>query len=258
MSTITLILIIIMICLICLSCLWFIQVKRQRAIERARKSALYNSRITQLHEISVTIAHFLDDQLILFLANRIIHTIHQLNINKLTPAPHSVQVFAQAQDWIKDPGALRTLASATPEESRPKQLSLLKAIVGHIRESLQEHKLTTNDAQQLVKMAKLGKIKSSYYHNQKLANESLQQGDLKYGLLLLHRIKSLLKGAPHLDNELKQQLIACNNQIDEIQKALDEQAPSKQSENKDSKRLADEFDKLEAQQQDWQKKQLYD
>jgi bacterioferritin (cytochrome b1) len=56
-----------------------------------------------------------------------------------------------------------------------------------------------------------------------------------------------------LPNDLQQQLIKCQGLIEKSQQMLKEQ-----SDNASGKRLEEEFDKEEEQEQDWQKKQLYD
>ena len=72
-------------------------------------------------------------------------------------------------------------------------------------------------------------------------------------MIQLKKIKLLLSRVSPLNNELKALLIECDSQIDQTQTIINDQ-----TENSSSQRLSEEFDKLEEQEQDWQKKQQYD
>ena len=253
MSTTTLILIAIAICLICLASLWIVQLNRQRAIERARKTVIYTSQINQLLQIAEATAQFLDDQLIQFLANRVIYSAQKLTENKISLDKRCLHSIEQARSWLNEPKLLRKQARAGKSESLQKQLSLLKSIIQHIRQGVMDHEINRNQAKQLANATKLSKVKFSCFHYQQQASEDLKSGDLSGGMNHFKKIKSLLERISPLNNEFQALLSECDSQIDKIQNTIKEQ-----SDNSGSQRLADEFDKLEEQEQDWQKKQLYD
>lgn len=253
MSTTQLILVAITVCVICLASLWLAQIKRQRAIERARKTVIYNAQINQLQQIAEATALFLDDQLIQFIAKRIQSSAQILTDNKITPDKRSLNSVELAQQWINEPSQLRKQAQKAKPESQQKRLSLLKSMIQHIRQGVLEKQVTRSEAKQLAIATKLSKIKLSCEYLQQQANEHCQNGDLQQGISQLKKIKSLFDQISPLPNDLKQRLIECDSQINQIQETLNEQ-----NESTSSKRLEEEFDKLEEQEQDWQKKQLYD
>ncbi|MEH6450377.1 MAG: hypothetical protein V7765_17005 [Oleispira sp.] len=253
MSTSTLVIIAVLICVICVICLWAVQLKRQRAIERARKTIIYNAQINQLQQIAETTAPYLDDSLIKFIASRIIYNGQLLINNKIIPDKRCHHTIDLAQGWLTEPKSLRKQARKGKKESQQKILTLLKSIIQHIRQGVMEHQVNRSEAKQLAHAAKFSKIKLSCQYNQLSAEEALKAGELQQGIALLKKIKILLKRVSPLPNDLQQQLIECEGLIDKTQQSLNEQ-----NENSSSKRLEEEFDKQEEQDQDWQKKQLYD
>ncbi len=253
MSTTTFIIIAITVCLLCLASLWLAQLKRQRAIEKARKTVIYNVQISQLQQIAEATALYLDDKLIQFLANRIIYSAQILTTNNIRPDKRSLNTIEQAHIWLKEPKKLRIQARTTKAESQEKQVSLLKSIIQHIRQGVLDHEISNDEAKNLANATKLSKVKLSCHHHQKLADESLQSEDFFNAMIQLKKIKLLLSRVSPLNNELKALLIECDSQIDQTQTIINDQ-----TENSSSQRLSEEFDKLEEQEQDWQKKQQYD
>ncbi len=253
MSTTQLILVAITVCIICLASLWFVQFKRQRAIERARKTVIYNAQINQLQQIAEATALFLNDQLIQFIAKRIESSAQILRNNKITPDKRSLHSLELAQAWLNEPGQLRKQAQKAKPESQQKRLTLLKSMIQHIRQGVLEKQVTRSEAKQLAIATKLSKIKLSCEYLQQQASEHCQQGDLQQGVTQLKKMKSLLEKISPLPDDLKKKLIECDGQISNIQETI-----KSQTESTSSKRLEAEFEKLEEQEQDWQKKQLYD
>lgn len=256
MSTSTLVIIAVLICVICVTCLWVVQLRRQRAIERARKTIIYNAQINQLQQIAETTAPYLDDSLIKFLATRIIYNGQLLTNNKIIPDKRCRHTIELAEGWLTEPKSLRKQARKGKKESQQKNLTLLKSIIQHIRQGVMEHQVSRSEAKQLAHAAKFSKVKLSCQHNQLLAEEALKAGELPQGIALLKKIKILLNRVSPLPSDLQQQLIECQGLIDKTQQSLNEQ--NELNENSSSKRLEEEFDKQEEQDQDWQKKQLYD
>lgn len=253
MSTSSLIIIAVLICVLCLACLWLAQFKRQRAIEKARKTIIYNAQINQLQQIAEATAQYLDDSLIQFLANRIIYSAQLLIRNKITPDKRCQHTVDLAQKWESDPKALRKQARQGKAESQQKCLTLLKSIINHIRQSVMEHQTSRNEAKQLAYAVRLSKIKLTCNYYREIAEEALKTEELQQGVTFLKKIKALLSRVSPLPMDLQQQLIDCQVLIDETQKTLniDKDITS-------SKRLEEEFTKQEEQDQDWQKKQQYD
>jgi hypothetical protein len=253
MSTTNLILIAIFICLLCLGSLWLAQVKRQRAIERARKTVIYNAQIIQVQQIAEATAQFLDDKLIQFLANRIIHSGLILNKNNIAPDKRSRHIIEQANEWLQEPKLLRKQSRKGKPESHQKRLTLLKTIIQHIRQAVLDREVSRPEAKKLANSAKLGKIKLACNHYQQDADQSLKEGDLQQAINHLKKIKKTLAQVSPLSHELKQQVIECDTLIDSTQQTI-----NSQNDNTSSQRLEDEFDKMKEQEEDWQKKQLYD
>lgn len=250
MSTSSLIIIAILTCVLCLASLWFVQLKRQRAIERARKTIIYNAQINQLQQIAEATAQYLDDSLIQFIANRIGHNADLLIRNKIIPDKRCQHTIDLAQGWSNDPKSLRKLARSGKPESQQKCLTLLKSIIQHIRQSVIERQTNRSEAKQLAYAAKISKIKLSCSHYRKQADEALRAGDLQLGATQLKKIKTLLSKISPLPNDLQKQLIDCQGLLDQTQQTINDNR-----ESTSSKRLEEEFDKQEEQDQDWQKKQ---
>ncbi|MGK0250211.1 MAG: hypothetical protein ACI910_002980 [Oleispira sp.] len=253
MSATRLIFIVILVCALCIISLWAAQLKRQRAIEKARKTIIYTAQITQLQQIAEATAQYLDDQLIQFLASRIDYIAQLLTLHKITPDKRCQHVIEQAQGWATDPKMLRKQSRKGKTEKQQKILILLKSIIRHIRQGVMEHQVSRNQANQLAHATKISKIKLNCNHYQKVAKEALKTGELQQGINTLKKIKALLAKVSPLPTDLQQQLIECQDLIDNTQQTLNEQ-----SENSSSKRLREVFDKDEEQDQEWQKKKLYD
>lgn len=253
MSTISLTIIAVLICILCLACLWVVQFKRQRAIERARKSIIYTAQINQLQKIAETTAQYLDDSLIQFLATRIEYSGQLLVQNKITPDKRCQHTIELAKGWAADPKSLRKQAHKGKPESQQKNLTLLKDIIQHIRQSVMEHQTSRSSAKQLAYAAKFSKIKLSCKHYQQHADEAFKAGELPQAVAQLKKIKALLSKISPLPNDLQQKLIDCQGLIESTLQTINEKR-----EETSSKRLEEEFDKQEEQDQGWQKKQLYD
>jgi 23S rRNA A2030 N6-methylase RlmJ len=116
-----------------------------------------------------------------------------------------------------------------------------------------ERQVSRNEAKQLAHSAKFSKVKLSCHYYRQAAEEALKTGELQQGITQLKKIKTLLAKASPLPNDLQKQLIDCQGQIDNTQQTI-----NASREATSSKRLEAEFDKEEEQDQDWQKKQLYD
>lgn len=255
MSISSLILAVVLVCTFCIISLWLVQLKRQKAIEKARKTIIYNAQINQLLQIAETTAQYIDDQLILFLANRIDYSAQLLYRSKIVPDKRSQNTIEQAQNWVLDPKSLRKQARKGKKESQQKSLNLLKSIIQHIRQGVLEQQVSRSEAKLLAHSTRFGRIKLNCFHYQQAAEEALRKGELTQGIDSLKKVTTLLNKASPLPKDLKQQLISCQDLIDKTQLTLNDER-----ENTGSKRLEEEFDKEEEldQKQDWQKKQLYD
>ena len=256
MSTTSLVLIAVLICVLCLVSLWVAQLKRQRAIEKARKTIIYTAQINQLKQVAEGTAKYLDDELIKFLAQRIEYSAQLLTRHKIIPDKRCLHTIEQAQGWASEPKSLRKQARKGKAETQQKCLTLLKSIIQHIRQGVMEHQVSRSEANKLALATKISKIKLSCQHHRQQAEEALKSGELQQGNASLKKIKALLSKISPLPTDLQQQLIECQGLIDTTQSTINEQ-----SDNLSSKRLEAEFDKEEEQDkqdQTWQKKQLYD
>jgi hypothetical protein len=253
MSTTQLIFIVMLVCTLCIISLWAAQLKRQKAIEKARNNIIYTAQIMQLHQIIEATATYLDDPLIQFLANRIDYSAKLLTRYKITPDKRCQHIIEQAQEWAIDPKMLRKQAQKEKPESQQKILSLLKSIIQHIRQGVMEHKVSRDQANQLAHATQFSKIKLNCYHHQQMAKEALKTGELKQGIDILKKVKALLERVSPLPADLQQQLIECQDLIDNTQQIL-----KKQNETSSSNYLEEAFDKEEEQDQEWKKKKLYD
>lgn len=242
-----------LVCTLCIISLWAAQLKRQKAIEKARNNIIYTAQIMQLHQIIEATATYLDDQLIQFLTNRIDYSAQLLTRHKITPDKRCQHIIEQAREWATDPIMLRKQAQNEKPESQQKILSLLKSIIQHIRQSVMEHKISRDQANQLAHATKFSNIKLNCYHHQQMAKEALKTGELQQGIDTLKKIKALLDKVSPLPTDLQQQLSECQDLIDNTRQTLKEQ-----NEKSSSKRLEEEFDKEREQDQEWQKKKLYD
>ena len=255
MSISSLMLVAVLICVLCVVSLWIVQLKRQRTIEKARKTIIYNAQITQLQQTAEATAQYIDDQLIRFLASRIDYYAQQLHKHKIAPDKRCQLFIEQAQNWTTEPKSLRKQARKNKPVNQQKSLNLLKSIISHIRQSVMEHQINRNEAKLLAHATRFGRIKLNCWHFQQAAEEALKAGELLQGIESLKKVKTLLTKASPLPKDLEQQLIKCQELIDKTQQTL-----NKKPESTGSKRLEEEFDKEEEQdqQQDWQKKQLCD
>jgi hypothetical protein len=252
MSVTNLIIAVIFVSLLCISTLWFFQIKKQRAIERARKTIIFTSQIAQIHQIVDSLAHFLDDSLLAFLAKNINESIDQLKKHNIEPDKRSQNTQEQARLWISEPKKIRKQARSRKPEKQQKRLLQMKSIIQFIRQALSRRSLSRKEALSLADSTKIGKIKLACYYYQQGADKAIQNQDAQEAIKTLKKIKALLAKIDPLPSDLKNTLDRCETLLKEQQDIIKESRPS------GTKRLEDEFDKQEELDQDWQKKQLYD
>lgn len=258
MSTSSLIWVVTAISALCLVSLWLVQFKRQRAIEKARKTIIYHAQIQQLAHIAEETALYLDDSLIQFIANRIDYSAQLLMRNKIAPDKRCQHVIEQAQVWAQEPKSLIKQARSGKVESQQKTLNMLKSIISHIRQALVDNQVSRDEAKQLALSTRFSKIKMNCLHLQKKADDAIRADNLQQGIDTLKRIKNLINKVSPLPKELEGRLAQCQASLDKTQLMLKEQREKQRGQHSSSTRLEEEFTKQEEQDQDWQKKQLYD
>jgi len=252
MSATNLIMTVIFISLICIITLWLFQIKRQRAIERARKTVIYTSQIVQIHQTVDSIAQFLDDKLLHFLARCIDDSVNQLIKHKIQPDKRSLNTQEQALLWISESRKIRQQSRSRKPENQQKRLLKMKSIIQHIRHAISKHTIPRKEALSLVASTKVSKIKLTCYYQQQEVDSAIKNQDTQEAIQILKNIKALLVQIKPTPNELEHTLINCNELLKQQQEIM------KQSKPQTTKRLEDEFDKEEEMDQDWQKKQDYD
>ncbi len=252
MSATNLIMVVILISILCVTVLWLFQIKRQRAIERARKTVIYTSQITQIHQIVESAAQFLDDNLLTFLAKRIDDSANQLAKHKIQLDKRSRNTQEQALLWISEPKKIRKQARSRKPESQQKRLLLLKSIIQHIRQAISKHTIPRKEALSLANSTKISKIKLACYYHQQDADSAIKGQDTQAAIQTLKKIKALLLQVDPRPADLEHTFTNCNELLEQQQELM------KQSKPQSTKRLEEEFDKQEEMDQDWQKKQLYD
>lgn len=252
MSTTNLIIAVIVVCLICIITLWFFQLKKQRAIERARKSVIYTSQITQIHQLVESVAQFLDDKLLVFLAQCVDNSIAQLEKHKIDIDKRCKNTQEQALLWISEPKKVRQQARSKKSESQQKRLLKLKSIIQHIRYAVSKNKIPRKEALALANSTKISKIKLACHYFQQEADDAIKKQDTQSAIGALKKIKGLLAQLKTVPSQLENTLTNCNELLEQQQNIM------KQSRPQNTKRLEEEFDKQEEMDQDWQKKQDYD
>ncbi len=252
MSATNLIMVVILISILCITILWLFQIKRQRAIERARKTVIYTAQITQIHQIVESAAQFLDDNLLCFLAKRIDESANQLAKHKIQLDKRSRNTQEQALLWISEPKKIRKQARSRKPESQQKRLLLLKSIIQHIRQAISKHTIPRKEALSLASSTKVSKIKLACYYHQQDADNAIKKQDTQAAIQTLKKIKALLSQVEPRPADLEHNFISCSELLEQQQEIM------KQSKPQSTKRLEEEFDKQEEMDQDWQKKQLYD
>jgi len=252
MSITSLIIAVIFVSVLCIATLWIFQIKKQRAIERARKTIIFSSQITQINQIVDSLAHFLDDSLLAFLSKSIDESIEQLNKYNIEPDKRSKNIQEQAQLWINEPKKVRKQSRTRKPEKQQKRLLQMKSIIQFIRQALSRRSLSRKEALSLANSTKIGKVKLACYYYQQDADRAIQEQDTQAAIQALKKIKARLVKIDPLPNDLQKTLNKCDTLLKEQQNTIKNSRPSS------TKRLEDEFDKQEEIDQDWQKKQLYD
>lgn len=252
MSTTNLIFTVILVSLLCIAVLWIFQIKKQRAIERARKTVIFTSQIAQIHQIVDSLAHFLDDTLLHFLSKSVDDSIKQLIKYNIQPDKRSQNTQEQAQIWISETKKVRKQSRTRKPEKQQKQLLQMKSIIQLIRQSLSRRAISRKEALSLASSTKISKIKLACHYFQQDADKAIKNQDPQAASLALKKIKALLLKVDPLPSSLKNRLVSCNELLAQQHEIV------KQSKTSSTKRLEEEFDKQEEIDQDWQKKQLYD
>lgn len=252
MSATNLIMAVIFVSLICIITLWVFQIKKQRAIERARKTIIYTSQIAQIHQVVDSVAQFLDDRLLSFLAKCIDDSVNQLVKNKIQLDSRSQNTQEQALLWISEPKKTRQQACSRKSEGQQKRLLQMKSILQHIRHAISKHTILRKEAIFLTNSTKISKIKLACYYHQQEANNAIKNQDTQGAILILKKIRALIMQIDPIPRDLEHTLASCSELLIEQQEIM------KQSKPQNTKRLEDEFDRQEEIDQDWQKKQDYD
>lgn len=252
MSTTTLILIVLIVSVICIATLWLFQIKKQRAVERARKTILYSSQITQIHQVVDETAQFLDNTLLAFLSSQVDNGISRLIKHKIQPDKRCQNTQEQAQLWINDAQKIRQQALNRKSEGQQKRLLMLKNIIQYIRLAVSKNAISRKEAKALAYSTKISKVKLFCYYYQLEIDTALKEGNSEAATNSLKKMKALLAQLSSLPQELEEQSAHCNQLLEQQQKVV------KESKNTNDKRLEEEFDKQEEIDQDWQKKQHYD
>lgn len=252
MSMTTLILIVVIVSALCIAMLWIFQIKRQRAIERARKTIIYNSQISQIQQVVEETALFLDNKLLAFLAGQVDAAIKGLVKNKIQPDKHCQNIQEQSLLWINDAQKIRQQALTKKSEGQQKRLLLLKNIIQYIRQSVSRNAISRKEAKSLASSTKLSKVKLFCHYYQQDIDQAVKEGNAEMATLSIKKMKGLLAQLSSLPQDLEEQLSQCNKLLEQQQKTI------KESKANNDKRLEEEFDKQEEIDQDWQKKQHYD
>lgn len=241
MSITSLIIAVISVSAICISTLWIFQIKKQRAIERARKKIIFTSQISQIHEIVESLAHFLDDNLLAFLAKSISENIEQMDKHNIEPDKRSQNTQEQAKLWMSAPRKIRKQFQNKKPEKKQARLLQMKSITQFIRQAISRRSISRKEALSLVDSTKIGKIKLTCYYHQQDADKAIQNNNTAVAIQALKKI-----------NDLQVTLDKSNTLLKEQQETI------KNTRSSGTKRLENEFDKQEEIDHDWQKKQLYD
>lgn len=252
MSASNLIMAVIFVCLICIITLWFFQLKKQRRIERARKSVIYTSQITQIHQVVESVAQFLDDKLLIFLAQCVDNSISQLDKHNIDIDKRCKNTQEQALLWISEPKKIRQQARSRKSESQQKRLLKLKSIIQHIRHAISKNKIPRKEALALASSTKISKIKLACHYFQQEADHAIKKQDTQSAIQALKKIKGLLIQLKPVPGDLENTFTRCNELLEQQQGVM------KLSKPQSTKRLEEEFAKQEEMDQDWQKKQDYD
>lgn len=252
MSATNLIMAVILVSLLCITALWLMQIKKQRAIERARKTVIYTSQITQIHQVVDSVAQFLDDKLLSFLAKCIDDSANQLAKHKIQLDKRSQNTREQALLWISEPKKIRKQARSRKSESQQKRLLQMKSIIQHIRYAISKHAIPRKEALFLANSTKISKIKLACHYYQQEVDIAIKKQDTQGAIQILKKIKALLMKIEPTPTDLEHTLTSCGELLTKQQEIM------KQSKPQSTKRLEEEFDKQEEMDQDWQKKQDYD
>jgi hypothetical protein len=252
MSATNLIIVVILVSVLCITALWLIQIKKHRAIERARKTVIYTSQITQIHQVVDSVAQFLDDNLLNFLAKCINDSANQLVKNKILLDKRTKNTQEQALLWISEPKKIRQQARSRKSESQQKRLLQMKSIIQHIRYAISKHTIPRKEALSLASSTKISKIKLACHYLLQEADSAIKNQETQGAIQVLKRIKTLLMQINPIPSDLEHTLASCSELLEQQQEIM------KQSKPQSTKRLEEEFDKQEEMNQDWQKKQDYD
>jgi len=243
---------VIFVSLLCIVALWLFQIKRQRTIERARKTVIYTSQIVQIHQVVDSVAQFLDDSLLSFLAKCIDDSATQLTKHKIQLDKRCQNTQEQALLWISEPKKVRQQARSRKSEGQQKRLLQMKSIIQHIRQAISRQSIPRKEALSLAHSTKISKIKLACHYFQQEADSAIKSQDTQGAILILKKTKTLLTKIDPTPSDLENILASCSELLNQQQEIM------KQSRPQSTKRLEEEFDKQEEMDQDWQKKQLYD
>ena len=255
MSTTSLVILASLVAISALAALWLIQYRQHKAIERARKSVIYTDSMRELHQAVEQAASLIDNKVIEFCAQQLIKLadkLTQLGANKNKVAAHALQ---SAQQWAENPALVKQKAETVISESNATSMrSAMKVLIRHVREAATRRECSVPAANQLIRALRASNLRlSSQFYMQK-AGAAAKLSNHRLALMHYRKLKGILVKQKNLPEELQATL----TQLDElIQQQQDQQ--KQQNDNNADKRLEAEFDKMEEQDQDWEKKkQMYD
>lgn len=255
MSTTSLIILASLVAICALAALWLIQYRQQKAIERARKSVIYTDSMRELHQAAEQAACLIDTKVIEFCAHQLINLADKLNQLGTAKNKIAAQALQAAHQWIDNPALLKQKNDTVISESNATSIrSAMKTLMRHVREAATRRECSVPAANQLIRALRTANLRLSAQFYLQKGDSAAKLNTPRLALLHYRKLKGILVKQKKLPEELKATL----SQLDElIQQQQDLQ--KQQNDNNADKRLEAEFDKLEEQDQDWEKKkQMYD
>jgi hypothetical protein len=258
MSATNLIMVVIFVSLLCIIVLWLFQIKRQRTIERARKTVIYTSQIVQIHQVVDSVAQFLDDSLLNFLAKCIDDSANQLTKHKIQLDKRCQNTQEQALLWINEPKKIRKQARSRKSEGQKKRLLQMKSIIQHIRQAISRQSIPRKEALSLANSTKISKIKLACHYFQQEADDAIKNLDTQEAIFILKKTKTLLMKIDPIPSDVEHTLISCSELLTQQQEIMKQSKPQSTPRLEEELDKQEEIDKQEEMDQGWQKKQDYD
>ena len=238
-----------------LAALWLIQYRQHKAIERARKSVIYTDAMRELHQAVEQTACLIDNKVVEFCAQQLITLSGKLNQLGVSQNKVATQALQAAQQWNDNPALLKQKGQTEVSESNVTAMrAAMKVLIRHVREAATRRECSVPAANLLIRALRSSNLRlSSQFYIQK-GDAAAKLSNHRLALMHYRKLKGILVKQKSLPEELQNTL----KQLDDlIQQAQNEQ--KQQTDNNADKRLEAEFDKMEEQDQDWEKKkQMYD